>query len=194
MIRGNENVQEDFVYLILNYRQIIENGWEDDLQYWCEPTEYHEKRHSVLFITSRDISHEFVRNRGSKGNAFAQESTRYCSYNKDKFGNEITFILPGWITETQLREDLQKPYNATKAFYDSLYDSEKYYFELLEKGWQPQQARQVLSNALKTELVMTCYSSDWNHFFKLRCASNAHSSARELAIPLQEEFIKREYI
>ena len=76
---------------------LIEQGWLDDLQYLCDPTEFHEKRIMVRFICDRGVSHEFVRNRGAFGNAFAQESTRYCNYSKDKFGNEVTFIIPCWI-------------------------------------------------------------------------------------------------
>ena len=148
--------------------------------------------------------------------SFAQESTRYCNYAKDKFNNEITYIIPCWIEE----KDLPKAFNnytkdvwgslfygfyyeATEKgksagfnvspernFLFSLQISEQLYFSLLNQGWTPQQARAVLPNALKTELVMTGYINDWKHFFSLRCDSAAHPQARELAIPLQEEFIK----
>ena len=81
------------VYITTNYRVIIENGWMDDLQFICEPTEFHEKRISLKFTTDRGISHELVRHRVF---SFAQESTRYCNYSKDKFGKELTFIIPSW--------------------------------------------------------------------------------------------------
>ena len=140
--------------------------------------------------------------------SFAQESTRYCNYSKDKFSNEITYILPCW---TNLKEDsysindVEEPYdrcliigkcaNLEEAiFIRSLCYAEKNYFELIKAGWKPQQARAVLPNALKTELVMTGFVSDWKHFFELRCDSAAHPQARELAIPLKEEFIRRGYI
>ena len=116
--------------------------------------------------------------------SFAQESTRYCNYSKDKFGNEITFIHPCWI------EDNQDTYDRW-CFYESLSKAEEVYFRLLKHGWTPQQARAVLPNSLKTELVMTGFISDWEHFFKLRDAGSAHPQARELAHPLHEEFKNR---
>ena len=120
--------------------------------------------------------------------SFAQESTRYCNYsNKDKFGNEITFIQPCWIEDNQDTNDRW-------CFYESLSKSEEVYFRLLKHGWKPQQARAVLPNALKTELVMTGFVEDWKHFFFLRCPLSAHPQARELAISLSEEFVKRGYI
>ena len=118
----------------------------------------------------------------------------YCNYSKDKFGNELTFILPCWCSSLELLDwDF---YNVTNEmiFQDSLMREERNYKALLNKGWTPQQARAVLPNALKTELVMTGFISDWKHFFELRCDKAAHPQARELAIPLQEEFINRQYI
>lgn len=174
-----------------NYRRIIECNYLDHLKYICEPTEYHEKRVCVRFICDRGVSHEFVRHRVF---SFAQESTRYCNYSKDKFGNELTFILPCWCSSLELL--YWDPYNVTDemVFQDSLLREERNYKILLDKGWTPQQARAVLPNALKTELVMTGFISDWKHFFELRCDKAAHPQARELAIPLQEEFVKRGYI
>ena len=115
--------------------------------------------------------------------SFAQESTRYCNYSKDKFGNEITYILPCW--------EMQK--DEEELFLMQLEQAQNVYNALISSGWKPQQARAILPNALKTELVMTGFISDWSHFFKLRCDSAAHPQARELAIPLKEEFIKRGY-
>lgn len=164
-----------------NYRVIVENGWEDDLQYWSEPTEFHVKRHSVKFICCRGVSHEFVRNRGSKGNTFAQESTRYCNYSKDKHNNEITFIEPLWLQGGNEQARL--------AFVAQMQSIEKTYIGLIEQcGWSPQQAREVLPNALKTELVLTCYDFDWKHFLSLRADKAAHPQAQELAFPLKAEF------
>lgn len=119
--------------------------------------------------------------------SFAQESTRYCNYSKDKFGNEITFILPCWWKD-------EVGNWAETEFCNTLQYAEEQYFYLLDKGWKPQEARAVLPNSLKTELVMTGFALDWLHFFKLRCHSTSHPQARELAIPLREEFIKRGYI
>lgn len=179
-----------------NYRVLVENNWLNDLQYICEPTEYHERRVCARFVCDRGISHEFVRHRVF---SFAQESTRYCNYSKDKFGNEITFIKPCFLDDSKLA--LYGPYHTVirdksleSIFIASLNNAEKDYIDLIDLGWKPQEARTVLPNALKTELVMTGFVSDWKHFFELRCASNAHPQAREIATALREEFVKRGYI
>ena len=159
---------------------------------------------------------EFVRHRVF---SFAQESTRYCNYSKDKFNNEITYILPPWLSENDIPKGLgytnddwgslicEFYYEATEKgksegftiepvrnFVFALQTSEQLYFSLLKEGWKPQEARAVLPNALKTELVMTGFVSDWKHFFRLRDAGSAHPQARELAQPLHQEFITRKYI
>lgn len=167
-----------------NLRVLVENNWMDDLKFLCEPTEYHEKRVTVRFTCDRGVSHEFVRHRVF---SFAQESTRYCNYSKDKFGNELTFIEPCWEWYSPTRDGFSE-------FRTSLVNAENTYLYLIEHGWKPQQARAVLPNALKTELVMTGFVSDWVHFFKLRNADSAHPQARELAKPLYEEFLNRKYI
>ena len=193
-----------YFYVTTNYRVLVENGWLDDLKYLCEPTEFHEKRITVHFVCDRGVSHEFVRHRVM---SFAQESTRYCNYSRDKFNNEVTFILPCWVTDIHSGNsyDMELLNNYPLAetenmspesieFIRSLVYGESSYFTLLEAGWKPQQARTVLPNALKTELVMTGFINDWKHFFDLRCATNAHPQAQELAIPLREEFVKKGYI
>lgn len=196
-----------YLYVTTNLRVLVENDWLDDLQYICEPTVYHEKRITVKFICDRGVSHEFVRHRVF---SFAQESTRYCNYSKDKFDSECTFIIPCWLNIVEgsyTLEDVEEKYdrclitdsgkgitNEAAEYIRSLIYSEKTYFSLLDRNWRPQQARAVLPNSLKTELVMTGFVSDWKHFFELRCSSSAHPQARELAIPLQEEFIARGYI
>lgn len=184
------------VYITTNYRVLVENGWLDDLQYICKPTEFHEKRVTVKFICDRGVSHEFVRHRVM---SFAQESTRYCNYSKDKFGNELTFIQPCWLDDERLK--LYGPYHTVirdkspeSIFIANLNNAERDYLDLIGLGWKPQEARAVLPNSLKTELVVTGFVSDWKHFFFLRTPMNAHPQARELAIPLQEEFIERKYI
>ena len=226
-------------YITTNFRVIVENCAEeyipDVLQYICEPTEYHDKRVCVRFICDRGVSHEYVRHRVF---SFAQESTRYCNYSKDKFGNELTFIIPCWrdipegkayfhdginyrvgVTEENIFGESVNPkswadknnnYLEVQDYLYALDIAERSYFRLMDKWenkipdkryktgfkgnpWTPQQARAVLPNALKTELVMTGLVSDWKNFFRLRCDSAAHPQARELAIPLKEEFIKRGY-
>lgn len=193
MIGIKINEDEKYVYVSMNYRHIIENNWLEDLQYLCEPTEYHEQRVTVKFICDRGVSHEFVRHRVF---SFAQESTRYCNYSKNKFGNEITYIIPSWINnEKQINISL----NYTDiigedegSFYwkRSLSTIESVYFSLLNLGKQPQEARSVLPNSLKTELIMTGFISDWKHFFELRDSKQAHPDARALAKPLHDKFIE----
>ena len=209
-------VPNGFVAITTNYRVLVENDWLDDLKYLCEPTEYHKKRVCVRFICDRVTGESFLRHRVF---SFARESTRYCNYSKDKFNNELTFIKPCWIKE----EDLPKVFNhytkdawgslfygfyygvtekgksagfnvsPERNFLFSLQVAEQLYLELLNQGWKPQQARNVLPFCIKSPLIMTGFVSDWKHFFDLRCDSAAHPQARELAIPLKEEFIKRGY-
>lgn len=126
---------------------------------------------TVHFICSRAISHELVRHRAL---APTQESQRYCNYSKGKFGGEVTFIEPLWYPSMLLEQ--------------AWTDAESAYFGLLELGKQPQEAREVLPNSTKTELVMTGTLGEWKHFFFLRCADDAHPEARRIAIPLREEF------
>ena len=130
---------------------------------------------------------EFVRHRVF---SFAQESTRYCNYSKDKFGNELTFIKPCFKAASSSEKDVYNHNIALQNLEYALIDAEKRYLSLLNIGWSPQQARSVLPNSLKTELIMTGFDSDWEGFFKLRDDSHAHPQAFELAHPLHEEFIK----
>ena len=191
-LRENPNLKW-FGFITTNYRVLVENNWLDDLQYQCEPTEFHEKRVTVKFTCDRGISHEFVRHRVF---SFSQESTRYCNYSKDKFTNEITFIEPFWLKDipveyyTRSPESLMPSERCDSAanFLYQLELIEETYFELIEKGWKPEQARNILPNSLKTELMMTGFVSDWKHFFELRCSKAAHPQSQELAIPLEEEF------
>lgn len=205
------NCHGDILYgsckcITTNYRVLAENGWLDDLKYIYGPTEFHEKRITVHFVCDRGVSHEFVRHRVM---SFAQESTRYCNYSKDKFSNELTFIEPCWLEDYNYKDNT---YN--QLFIDSLRFAEAHYLDLLKKWddkipdkryktgfrnnpWTPQQARAVLPNALKTELVVTGFTSDWNHFFDLRARGTTgapHPQAKELAEPLMKEFIARKYI
>ena len=169
------------IYITTNYRVLVENGWLDDLQYQCEPTEYHEKRITVKFICDRGVSHEFVRHRTM---SFAQESTRYCNYSKSKFGEELTYIAPSKEMDALAQDVIES----------CLSDLESHYMALIGLGWKAQEARAILPNAIKTELVMTGFISDWKHFFELRCHSTAHPDARALAIPLKETFIEKGYL
>lgn len=170
-------------YITTNYRVLVENNKTDDLQYLCEPTEYHEKRISVHIITSRSISHELVRHRVF---SFCQESQRYCNYSKDKFGNELTFIIPNWVNTYCPNKAQDGPSKADIDWSNSLMEAESNYFLLINDGWKPQQAREVLPNSTKTELIMTGFESDWENFFKLRCSPAAHPMMQELANKIKD--------
>lgn len=180
-------------YITTNYRVLVENNWLDDLKYISEPYLFHAIRTTVKFICDRGVSHEFVRHRVF---SFAQESTRYCNYTKDKFNNELTFIIPCWIKD--LEEGNYHNHwqyhrfknDSSKKWFCVCLDAERIYTDLINDGWKPQEARTILPNSLKTELVMTGFDSDWQNFFKLRCAPNAHPQAKELADMLKDKFNK----
>ena len=167
---------------------------------------FHIKRTTVKFICDSGVSHEFVRHRVF---SFAQESTRYCNYSKDKFNNEITYICPCWLDYNKVQELTKIANKDNKEVYrmghdESLsmkerglcsfvYDMSNHehgYLFQIAAGWKPQEARAVLPNSLKTELIMTGFDSDWQHFFELRCAPNAHPQAKELADILKNKFNK----
>ena len=163
-------------YVTTNMRVIAENNLFDCLEFICEPTEMHVKRITARFTCDRGVSHEIVRHRVM---SFAQESTRYCNYGKDKFGNELTFIKPSWYSKT-----LENKHGGFEKF---LEDAQSLYIALLDQGYLPQEARACLPNALKTEIVVTGFESDWEHFFELRTAGAAHPDIRKLALELQEK-------
>lgn len=131
---------------------------------------------SVRFIVDRGVSHELVRHRIA---SFAQESTRYCNYSKDKFGNDLTFIDPCFWKHGS---------DEYSAWFYEMERAEKTYLRLIELGAQPQEARSVLPNSLKTEIVVSANPREWRAFFKLRTSSAAHPQMREVAIPLLEKF------
>ena len=197
--------QEGYHYISTNYRVLLENFSKEFiselLQYLCEPTEFHKKRYTVKFICDRAILAEFTRHRKF---SFMAESTRYNNYSKDKFNNELTFIHPLWMYHQESGDygdlgNLKNKNHGNKdgtffEFIKALQYAEYYYFILLREGWKPEQARNILPLSLKTELYMCGFVEDWKKFFELRCATNAHPQARELAIPLKEEFIKNGYL
>jgi thymidylate synthase (FAD) len=134
---------------------------------------------TVRFVCDRGVSHELVRHRLA---SFSQESTRYCNYGKDKFGNELTFIKPCfWEVGGRMHTHWVR----------AMEDAEIAYFDLLGQGATPQEARSVLPNSLKTEVVMTTNPREWRHVFKLRTAQEAHPQMREVMIPLAAEFATR---
>jgi thymidylate synthase (FAD) len=186
------------VYYTTNFRVLYEANKLDFLKYICEPTEHHEKRITVKMNCSIGISREFNRHRA---NSVCETSTRYCNYAKDKFGNEITFVIPEWvkdrINETASynnNDDLARiPYanaildsrmtsdKAISIWLNDLKTTESDYMDLINEGLKPQEARSVLSLDTATEVMYTAYSSDWEHFLSLRTAVGAHPDARILA-------------
>ena len=145
---------------------IIKRGHEAVLEH-CSFT--------VKFICDRGVSHEIVRHRLA---SYCQESTRYCNYSKDGFGNEITVIRPCYLT----------PGSSGEAFWEHACKcAEDCYLSLLERGYTPQEARAVLPNSLKTEVVMTANIREWRHFLKLRTSPAAHPQMREVATLLLKE-------
>lgn len=194
----------DYWCVTSNYRVLLQNGWLDDLQYLCEPTEYHVRRITVRFICDMGVAREFCRHRVF---SFAQESTRYCNYSKAKFGKELNCIIPRWYKNmfegNSYNIELCHTYDLTiseglsrteAAWIQAMCEVESTYFGLLTEGEPAQQARNVLPLALKTELIMTGTDEQWAGFFNLRCARDAHPQARELAIELRDRMILAGYI
>ena len=151
-------------------RRLIERGHESVLEHAII---------SVRIICDRGVSHELVRHRIA---SYSQESTRYCNYSKDKFGGELTFIRPPWTDDGVTSE----------VWMDTCHVAEDTYLYLLSHGWSPEQARAVLPNSLKTEVVATMNLREWRHFFRLRCDRAAHPQMRQVADMLLEGF--REYV
>lgn len=145
---------------------IIKRGHEAVLEH-CSFT--------VKFICDRGVSHEIVRHRLA---AYCQESTRYCNYSKDGFGREITVIWPIFLVEGTPGWDIWR---------DACRCAEDAYFDMLTFGCTPQEARSVLPNSLKTEVVMTADIREWRHFLKLRCSPAAHPQMREVAMILLDK-------
>jgi len=155
---------------------------------------------SVRIVCDRGVSHEIVRHRIA---AYAQESTRYCNYSKNKFGNQITVIKPSFFPNIKCGEyekfeefksdnhiDDQKLRYGQEAWALAMFETEGRYNQMVETGYSPQEARSVLPNSLKTEIVCTLDLTAWRHFMYLRTAKAAHPQMLEIARPLLDEFKK----
>ena len=165
-------------------KMMIEEGHDAMLEFGPSIT--------VKFICDRGVSHELVRHRLC---SFAQESTRYCNYSKDKFDNQLTFIIPEWIKTIEEGEyrskSVQSHLNESEnIWWNHMIVAESGYNLLIEKGWQPQQARSILPNSLKTEIVVKANIREWRHIFVQRTSKKAHPQMRELMIPLLQHFQK----
>ena len=175
----NDTDQNDrTAYITTNYRVIVENKLEGIMNKYIvyTPTEYHEKRRTFYMVCDRACSHEYTRHRVS---SFAQESQRYVAYDKEKYGSEIKFIEPLFFEKDTL------PY---AIWMKACSDAETAYMTLRANGATAQEARTVLPNSTATGLIMTQFESDWEHFFMLRCAPDAHPQAQEVANMIKEKF------
>lgn len=190
-------------YITTNFRVILEkfSNPEEVLQYWDEPSK-HPRRISVKITCDRIGSQSLTRHRKF---SFAQESTRYCNYSKDKFGKEITYIIPSWVKDFDdyvdryglpckgvvIRPPVEDSYlMSLYTFFYSLYYAEESYMRLLDLGRTPQEARQVLPNALKTEIIMTGFADDWKYFLDVRTTNTygvPHPDMMELALMIKSK-------
>ncbi len=204
----NINVCDNANYCITtNLRVLVENDRLDDLQYLCEPTSYHAKRYTFCFTTNIGVSREFNRHRV---NSIAEESTRFCNYSKKNDG-QIKIGLPTWLLDgdlarlneldngdwlsaiTQIAESSYDGVGELKYNVDyygaALYFCNICYNKLIERGWLPQQAREVLPLATKSQLVHTAFEDDWKHFIALRSdgvSGKPHPNAKILADKVKE--------
>lgn len=160
-------------------KMLIERGHESVLEH---------QSFSVLFVCDRGVSHELVRHRLA---SFSQESTRYCNYSNNKFDGELTFIIPEWISNEQIElvqhlneHTYFKVEEGVNTWYHLMNESSNSYRRLIKIGWKPEQARSVLPNSLKTEIVVTANLREWRTIFKQRTAKAAHPQMRELMCPL----------
>lgn len=176
----------DVIYITTNYRyylDIIKYLPSVKKYFTEEDNECYPKRYTVHFITSRGIMDEF---RTHVGLSHLAESTRYCNYSKDKFNNELIFIQPNWLSDEDIIDYKEKTEH--HPYFAMLKREEQDYLTLINNGWTPQQAREVLPLAVKSELISCGFKDAWENFFYRRCAKDAHPMAREIATSVQNKF------
>ena len=174
-VKKDPSILDSPVYVTTNYRVLLENNLLDDLEFICEPTEFHEKRTTFRLTCARVQADSFVRHRVF---SFVMESTRYCNYSNGKFNSEIEVVKP-------TRIDTFK--GVLNEFIKSWEKSESAYIQLVNHGVKPEDARDVLPLQLKTELIMTGTESQWEQFFKLRISEHAHPDAKYIAEQIKEQ-------
>lgn len=174
-VKKDPNILDSQVYVTTNYRVLVENNLLDDLEYLCEPTEFHEKRITFRLTCARVQADSFIRHRVF---SFLMESTRYCNYSNGKFNSEIEVVKP-------TRIDTFK--GVLNKFIRSWEESESAYIQLVNYGVKPEDARDVLPLQLKTELIMTGTESQWEQFFRLRISEHAHPDAKYIAEQIKEQ-------
>ena len=188
----------DIIYITTNYRYYLDitKHLPNVREYFTEEdNEYYPKRYTVHMILDRGVMDEF---RTHVGLSHLAESTRYCNYSKDKFNNEVTFVIPSWcnsLVEGSKQEYSPFEINGDEVeFMNALQNAQNSYLSLLKMGWTPQQARSILPLGIKSELISCGFEDAWKNFFYRRDAKDAHPMAREIAKPMHKEFIERGFI
>lgn len=180
------NLRRNSVAVTTNMRVIVENNLMSCLTYLCAPTEYHSLRTTCSIITDIGVARELARHRT---HSISEESTRYCNYSKDKFGNKLTFIKPCWLNDEKLKlygdyHTVIRDKSPESIFIANLNNVEKDYVDLIKLGWTPQQARQILPLSTKVQTIHTAFESDWAEFISLRadaCSGNVHPNMKVIA-------------
>lgn len=184
----------NLTYVTTNYRYylaIIKVFPSAENDFDPQDDELYPKRYTVHFITSRGVMDEF---RTHVGLSHLAESTRYCAYNKNKFNNEVTFVIPNWVNTNCPNKEQEGPSVASMEWSAAMLDTENSYMNLIRMGCTAQEAREVLPLSVKSELISCGFEDAWENFFYRRCANDAHPMAREIAIPLQKRFKELGYI
>lgn len=207
---SNRGIAFSEAFITTNLRVLVENDWLDDLRFITNDISNHVKRYTFSFITNLGVSRELNRHRC---HSISEESTRYCNYSKDKFGNGLTFIIPEWLDleECEIDDSDKDIINLPNQYHfdgtlANLVDNDKnltvegewlaanvraqiHYLNLLKKGWKPQQAREVLPLSLKTQVVHTAFEDDWKDFIALRSdgiSGAPHPNIKVLADKIKE--------
>ena len=181
-------------YVTTNYRYylaIIKVFPSAENDFDPQDDELYPKRYTVHFITSRGIMDEF---RTHIGLSHLAESSRYCSYDKNRFGNELTFIIPNWVNTNCPNKEQEGPSVASIEWSTAMLDAEASYMNLIKMGCTAQEAREVLPLAVKSELISCGFEDAWSNFFYRRCAKDAHPMAREIATKVRDKFKELNYV
>ena len=191
--------EDKMVYITTNYRYYKKlgtlkplYGYIDIEEFFTEEdNKFYPKRYTVHFITSRGIMDEF---RTHVGLSHLAESSRYCSYDKNRFGNELTFIIPNWVNTNCPNKEQEGPSVASIEWSTAMLDAEASYMNLIKMGCTAQEAREVLPLAVKSELISCGFEDAWSNFFYRRCAKDAHPMAREIATKVRDKFKELNYV
>lgn len=184
----------NLTYVTTNYRHYLQiiKKCPYIAEYFTEQDNcYYPSRYTVHMVLSRGIMDEF---RTHVGLSHLAESTRYCAYNKNKFNNEVTFVIPNWVNTNCPNKEQEGPSVASMEWSAAMLDTENSYINLIRMGCTAQEAREVLPLSVKSELISCGFEDAWSNFFYRRCANDAHPMAREIVVPLQEKFKELGYI